>query len=131
MATDSQVKINALERLRPYQFKKGQSGNPLGINAGRPVGLLTRLKRILNDGDENNPGKSRAAVVVDCLYDLATSPGPQQLEAIKEIFNRIEGKPLQRVELAQDGKRDQYLGYLQCLRDALSRADKEPDDRKC
>lgn len=39
------------------QFKKGQSGNPLGINAGRKPKMITKINRIL--GEDRKPQMSR------------------------------------------------------------------------
>ena len=71
------------------KWRKGQSGNP----AGRPVGklsLTTQLKKFL----EANP--DRVLNVVQALYRAALTGN---IQALQEIFNRIDGKVTERHEL--------------------------------
>lgn len=69
--------------LKPY--KPGQSGNP----GGRPPDTLTPLLReYLNANDEAEKKK-----IVNTLLSLAKLTGvPGQASALKEIFDRIDGK---------------------------------------
>ncbi len=90
-------------------FKKGQSGNP----NGRPKKgdsfndyiekAIKKIKSVQKDKSGNviarNKGKS---VLATALIDLATNqsyPPQIRLQAIKEIFDRIDGKPAQCLDM--------------------------------
>ena len=68
------------------RWEPGQSGNP----KGRPLDSLTSLlKHYLEQG----ANKAHKEEIIEALVDLAKSPGVQgQVAALKEIFDRIEGK---------------------------------------
>ena len=100
------------ERLLPYQWKKGQSGNP----KGRPKGsgkLLNILQRLLSEnGDEVGE-----ELVKRFLRNALTGDGSTSMKAIKEVLDRIEGPVssgdakdedvlrIKRVELFRDTRR--------------------------
>lgn len=68
------------------RWEPGQSGNPEGR---QPNTLTTLLKQYLEQGDN----KAHKEEIVEALVDLAKSTGVQgQVAALKEIFDRIEGK---------------------------------------
>jgi hypothetical protein len=76
------------------KWKPGQSGNP----KGRPpklVSITSYLKKDLATIDEKT-GKTYAEIVAQKLIDLALGG---DLEAIKEILNRIDGKVLDKHEI--------------------------------
>ena len=76
-----------LLNLRP-NWKPGESGNP----AGRPKSSITSiLREKLEEIGEG--GRSKAEIVADILYELATSKGSRgQMPALTELLDRIEGK---------------------------------------
>jgi hypothetical protein len=78
-------------------FMPGKSGNP----KGRPVtrGLLVHLKSKLGELSE---GQSAEEVIAQRLVQLAVSG---DLAAIRECFDRMEGKPRQSLDLNDVTKR--------------------------
>ncbi len=66
-------------------FKPGQSGNP----GGRPLGTITALLRKKLDTDK----------FVDALLDMAYA---KDLGAMREVYRRMEGEPLQRILLVRE-----------------------------
>lgn len=90
-------------------WKKGESGN----KAGRPKKgdsfndyiekAIKKIKSVQKDKSGNvvarNKGKS---VLATALIDLATNPAypPQiRLQALKEVFDRLDGKPAQCLDM--------------------------------
>jgi hypothetical protein len=76
------------------QWKPGQSGNP----KGRPpklISITSQLKEHLCEIDEATE-KTKAEIIVEKLIDLALAGN---LEAIKEIMNRVDGKVVERHEI--------------------------------
>ncbi len=94
------------------RFKPGESGNP----AGRPVGtknvstiLREMLERLAPDEITNMKlvkafviGKkvTNADVLAACLLKLAIVDG--ELPAIREIIDRLDGKPKQSLDLGNE-----------------------------
>lgn len=79
--------------LAAHDFKPGQTGNP----GGRPVGSLsmtTILREILSSKATKKSKKTRAEEVIDAMIAKAKKGN---VEAAKEIFNRIDGKVIERV----------------------------------
>ena len=73
---------------RPW--RPGESGNP----AGRPKGtfsLTAQLRKFLLD----DPNKVRT--LLTSLYEMATKH--KNIQAAQEIFNRIDGKVIERHEI--------------------------------
>ncbi len=72
------------------RWEPGESGNPEGR---KPDSLTTLLKSYLEQGDS----KAHKKKVVEALVALAQSIGSQgQVAAIKEIFDRIDGKVIDK-----------------------------------
>jgi hypothetical protein len=80
------------DHLRAHRYKPGQSGNP----AGRPPtkGLAARLKAEL--GQEANGGVLAEELLAKKLVRLALRGN---LAAIRECFDRTEGKPRMALDL--------------------------------
>lgn len=80
-----QPKKHALTpEMEASKWQKGQSGNP----GGRPKDTLTPLLReLLNTNDE-----AEKRVIVKALLGAAKLTGRGQVAALKEIFDRIDGK---------------------------------------
>jgi hypothetical protein len=76
-------------------FLPGRSGNPSG--RGRDP-LTTALKARLTP--------EVADKLADSLLLMATTPNRRQLEAIAEVFNRVEGRAIARQELGTAGTFD-------------------------
>jgi ribosomal protein L17 len=74
-----------------------QRGNKFGIGSRGQLrkDLTIELIRQLNEIDPNDPKRSKMQRVVDNLIDHAMHD--RDLRAVKEIFNRVEGKPAKRV----------------------------------
>lgn len=82
------------ENLRP-PWKPGQSGNP----GGRPKGQsLTKILRDILDSEADDSGKLVAEHFVESVVTHAIERGDSAL--VKEIFNRIDGKVPEKIEVA-------------------------------
>jgi hypothetical protein len=81
-----------IKNLTPW--KAGESGNP----GGRPKKKLVtdELERLLEQDAPGAKGKTWAAVIAEALLRKARKG---DVRAIAELANRIEGKPLQALEL--------------------------------
>jgi hypothetical protein len=77
-------------------FIKGQSGNP-GGRPKRDTSLTGLLRKELNRKDGDAPGKT---VIVKKLYELAKSG---DVIALKYVFDRIDGKPIETVKADLSG----------------------------
>ena len=86
-SADTKVPVN----LRPHVFKPGQSGNP----GGRPKGLTATLSKLV-DVEELSAG------LVAMARD--TRQPALRLEAIKYIWARIEGSPVQAMRFQTDSQ---------------------------
>ncbi len=75
-------------------FKKGRSGNPKG-RPRRGKTLTDAVKKVLAEPHTNGLTKGEALAKV--LVDLALDE--KSISAIKEIFDRLEGKAAQSLEL--------------------------------
>lgn len=94
------VKVNpkSLENLKP--FVKGQSGNPYGRKKGVAT-LTTQLKLLLEQDIQftikgSQITKSGVQWVLDSLIKKAAKG---DISAIKEVFDRVEGKAKQSIDL--------------------------------
>ena len=92
--TDKQRNNSGVENLTPW--KKGQSGNPKG--RPRHDKCITDLLKL--KGDEiKKDGRTKLQAVIETLYARAQEG---DLKAIDMIFDRVEGKPAQKLEVEQD-----------------------------
>ncbi len=86
------------------KFKPGETGNP----KGRPVGLERRLKEQIGD---NVPALIDAllSIALGDLDEVTGRRGPPTEEAktrvtaIRELLDRLMGKPRQSLEVSSDG----------------------------
>lgn len=86
-----------------FAFKPGQSGNP----AGRPRDAITPHLREL--AQEQAPGKDKRTygrMVAEMLYAEALGGNVQ---AAKEILDRLDGKPRQAVDLTVDERKSDII----------------------
>jgi hypothetical protein len=83
-----------LANLKGHEFKPGVSGNP----AGRPPirGLLVHLKKKLVEFAEGGKGEFTLEELIVCQLVQMAAKG--DLAAIREIFDRMEGKPRQALD---------------------------------
>lgn len=79
-----------LANLTP--FRPGQSGNP----AGRPKQVGTKLIREMAAELAEGSNETRLRRIVDALLTKAEAG---DLEAVKIVFDRLEGRPRQSVSL--------------------------------
>lgn len=84
-----------LENLKPW--KPGQSGNLNGRPKKKP--LTEELERLLAEDAPKGKGQTWAAVIAEALVKRASKG---DVRAIVELGNRIEGRPVQAVELTAD-----------------------------
>lgn len=76
-------------------FKPGQSGNPRG-RPRRGKTLTESVKRVLRE--PHTEGKTKGEALADVLVELALDE--KSIPAIKEIFDRLEGRAPQALELS-------------------------------
>ena len=78
METEEQGKNKGLEHLKPYQFKKGQSGNP----GGRPKGksLKAYARKMLEDMTDEQRQKFFNGVDKMRLWEMAEGRAEQKGE---------------------------------------------------
>jgi hypothetical protein len=76
------------------RFSKGESGN----SAGRPrlTKLTESLRRLIA---ETNPHAHEETIAETIAQTLVTMALAGDLQAIKEVFDRAEGKPKQAIDL--------------------------------
>jgi len=89
----SKADVDPLEKIRPYMWKPGQSGNPTGRPKGS-ISLSARLKRILQlPVKVNGSVLSADYLVADNLIDIAITAAQQgRFPFFKEIIDRVDGK---------------------------------------
>ncbi len=88
--------MDKADNLKPYRFQPGQSGNPGGRPKKTP--LTDALRALL---EKAAPGalkdKDYARAIAEALARRAARG---DVSAIREVCDRVEGKPKQAVELA-------------------------------
>jgi hypothetical protein len=77
-----------------YRWKPGQSGNPGGRPKGESVNAL--LRRVL---EQEHNGKQIKEILIERLVKEAIAG---KYNFLREVLDRLEGRPAQRVELSQD-----------------------------
>lgn len=88
----------------PNQFKPGESGNP----KGRPPKEWTMSAMYKQAAEEaSETGEPKYKIVARKLLELAEKG---DMQAIKELGNRIDGMPKQSVELTGDENKPLYVG---------------------
>lgn len=89
------------------KWKKGQSGNPNG-RPPKSKALSEELRRLLQ---RHAPGskKSNLEVIVAKLLELAREGDK---DALRYVFDRLEGRPAQALELTGDDARPVTFRYI-------------------
>ena len=81
---------------QPKANSNGFAKNPQNINRrGRPVSLVKKLRKKLLDEPDI------ADELINTLIGIAKNPlnkDSEKLNAIKELFDRVDGKPIQTVD---------------------------------
>jgi hypothetical protein len=89
---NSDETVSNPKNLKPWP--KGVSGNPGGRPKLKP--LTEELERLLEQEAPKSKGQTWAAVIAEALVKRASKG---DVRAIAELGNRIEGRPVQAVEL--------------------------------
>lgn len=105
---DNSVSLREKRIANLKHFQPGQSGNPAGKPKGR-LHMTTMLRALLETQttDEHGNVNTHAALINQALAKKAASG---DTAAIKEIFERIDGKTSQVVEI---GNRDDQAFKIQ------------------
>jgi len=86
----------------PNQFKKGQSGNPAGRKKGSlsliPILKKELLKKVRLKGKKQKITYARALI----KKILKKAIIEEDVQMIKDIFNRVDGMPKQSMDLGLD-----------------------------
>ncbi len=102
-----QTKKTLRDDLRKYTWKAGQSGNPSGKIKGTK-NLSTQLKEILDleiEGIDTISGETISAPVRYFLNNrLLRNALNGDNRALQEIYDRLEGKPKQKLDITADMK---------------------------
>lgn len=105
-------------RGNPTQWKKGKPGGP-----GRPKGDILHHIRAIAEQESQKTGKTMGEALAWKLYELAMKKG--NIQAIRELLNRIHGTPVQHIIQSLDIP-DQVV--LDLRDDDESEGDEEGDD---
>lgn len=109
------------ERNPDGTFPKGKSGNPNG--RPREKSLTTLLKEALKN-IEGVTGEQYDVLLVKRLLEKAISKG--DMKAIQMIWERLEGKPKQSIEMSGiDGDPIEYNVQMTKLREQVTRMNEE------
>jgi len=90
---EKQVRNNFGDSSKPFQWKPGQSGNPLG--RPKKEATVTSLVQEILDQTDSKSGKTHAMLIAEAMVKLALKD-PQVL---KELLNRTEGKVTEVVDM--------------------------------
>jgi ribosomal protein L17 len=84
-------------RIRPYQWKPGQSGNPGGRPRRKP--LTEALELLLQETDPRTK-KQNLVLIIEALVKKAKKG---DTTAIRETLDRVEGKTVQPISGPEGG----------------------------
>lgn len=83
-----QPKYSQADRLFPYRFKKGQSGNPSGRPKGA-VSLKEYAKNMLATMDEAERQEFLDGISKDKIWEMAEGKAKQDIEGTFEIQSKV------------------------------------------
>jgi hypothetical protein len=97
------VRGRPFEKGHRWAWKPGQSGNP----AGRPVDQITpHLRAIAKEQYPGQDEKTYGRMVAQALYERALMG---DVQAIKEILDRLDGKSKQTVAVETEDHRREFF----------------------
>jgi hypothetical protein len=85
---------NTDKNSKPWQFQKGQSGNP----AGRPVGslsIVSELKKRLEEVPEGQE-KTYLQQFIDGIMEKTIDD--KDVNMMRDVINRVDGMPTQKID---------------------------------
>lgn len=85
--TGEQRKIRDYAELRPYQYKKGQSGNPSGRSKGISLKEYAKMKLLHMTDDEREEFFN--GLPKDKIWEMAEGKAKQDVELGGEITSKI------------------------------------------
>jgi len=80
------------QHLKPYQFKKGVSGNPNGRPKGSGISITTEIKKKLEECPEGQKA-TYLQLLINRILKQAIQDGDQKM--ITRIWNYVDGLPRQ------------------------------------
>jgi hypothetical protein len=103
-------------------FLPGQSGNPSGRPSGKPITqALVSCLNLPSGSSDNILLPSDAKISHEIAAKLIDQARQGNSAAIQEIINRVEGKPIQQLDIKKiDPFEELTLDDILRLRDALS-----------
>lgn len=130
-------KALGVDRLKPYQFKKGVVYNPNGAKV-KEKNLSRLLEDIMDEPAVNVPlicqicnhlGLDPKETTIGAVLaaSLVAKGCKGDVNAIKEIFNRVEGRVAVRVEMVDPGEIVDGISYedlMERAKDAIKRSTK-------
>jgi len=84
---DEELKEQRGEQIKPWQFKKGQSGNPKGRPPGKS--LKERTKAMLNAMTEEEEQEFLAGIDKRTLWEMAEGKPKQDMEVSGELTSKV------------------------------------------
>jgi len=93
-------KNTGIIRDKEGKFIKGVSGNPAGKPPG-DISIVALLKRELEKCPEDMDKKTYAQLLVKTMLDKSIND--RDVAMIKDVVDRVDGKPVQKQELEHSG----------------------------
>lgn len=88
MSTQEQPRNNPASHLAPYQFRKGQSGNP----GGRPIGsksLKERAREMIASMTDEEAQEYLHGIDKKTIWEMAEGKAKQDLDLKGEITSKV------------------------------------------